>query len=61
MGDNGAILQGYSRSVVAISDRHELYLLVKPETDFDCIFKAWDTDAQEFIRISGWLYSVEDK
>ena len=34
-------------------------LLVKPGTDFDTRFKAWDRDEQEFIRVNGWLFTIE--
>ena len=58
MSDNVAVLDGCTREVVATSDNGELYLLVKPGTDFDSTFRAWDTDNQEFIRVNGWLYSI---
>ena len=58
MTDNIAVLDGYTLEAVATSDNGELYLLVRPGTDFDSTFKAWDTDNQEFIRVNGWLYSI---
>jgi hypothetical protein len=60
MTDNTAVLDGYTREVVASGGMHELYLLVRPDTDFNSRFLAWDTDEQEFVRVSGWLFSVED-
>ena len=60
MTDNVAVLDGFTREVIADSDRHTLYLLVKPDTDFDDRFRAWDTDEQEFIFVNGWLFSVDD-
>lgn len=57
MSDNVAVLQGYTVEVEANSDRHDLFLLVRPGTNFDDTFKAWDTDEQEFIRVNGWLFS----
>jgi hypothetical protein len=54
-----AIKAGYTRAVLAESDAVTLELLVKPETDFDDRFKAWDVDGQEFIRVNGWLFTVE--
>lgn len=59
MTDNVAVLAGFTQEVVATSDVYEFYLLVKPDTDYDSAFKAWDMDAQEFIRVNGWLFSVE--
>ena len=59
MSDNVAVLDGYKVEVVATCSEHDLYLLVKPDTDFESTFKAWDTDNQEFIRVNGWLYSID--
>ena len=58
MTDHIATVKGYTREVTAVSADNELYLLVKPDTDFDATFRAWDTDNQEFIRVNGWLYSI---
>lgn len=58
MSDNAAILDGYTREVIASCIEHDLYLLVKPDADLSGTFKAWDTDNQEFIRVNGWLYSI---
>jgi hypothetical protein len=57
--DNVAVLDGFTESVIATSSGCELFLLVRPGTDFDDCFKAWDTDGQEFIRVNGWLFTVE--
>lgn len=61
MSDNVAVLDGYTQQVVADCGEHELFLLVKPGTDFDSTFRAWDTDSQEFIRVNGWLYSINNE
>jgi hypothetical protein len=60
MTDNTAILDGFTREVIASNEQMDLYLLVKPETDFDDCFKAWDMDEQEYVRVNGWLFTVED-
>jgi hypothetical protein len=60
MSDNAAVLQGFTREVVASNAAMDLFLLVKPDTDFDDTFRAWDTDGQEFVNVNGWLFSVED-
>ena len=60
MSDNVAILDGFTREVVASNDEMDLYLLVKPDAELDGAFKAWDTDNQEFIRVNGWLFSIEN-
>jgi len=58
--DNVAVLDGYTVEVVADNGRGlGLNLLVRPGTDYDDAFKAWDTDGQEFIRINGWLWTFE--
>jgi len=59
MTDNVAILQGYTEEVYAESLEHGLNLLIKPDTDLDDCFKAWDTDGQEFVRINGWMFTIE--
>jgi hypothetical protein len=59
MTDNIAMLDGYTQEVCAFASDVELYLLVKPDTDFDGRFKAWDTDEQEFLLVSGWLFTIE--
>lgn len=60
MTDNIAVLEGFTREVVATSQVVDLFLLVKPDTDFDDVFKAWDMDEQEFIRVNGWLFRFDD-
>lgn len=60
MTDSIATLHGFTREVVADCDQYTLFLLVKPETEFDDRFKAWDMDGQEFIMVNGWLFTVED-
>ena len=60
MSDNIATLDGYTQEVHAFAGEGlELYLLVRPGTDFDTYFQAWDMDAQEFILVSGWMFNVE--
>ena len=59
MTDNIAVLQGFTEPVLAENSAYSLFLLVKPDTDFDSTFKAWDTDEQEFITVNGWLFVVE--
>ena len=60
MSDNIAVLDGYTQEVHAFAGEGlELYLLVKPDTDFDGHFRAWDMDAQEFITVTGWMFNIE--
>jgi hypothetical protein len=46
MTDNVAILRGFTRYVLADSDQVSLHLLIKPDTDLDSTFRAYDTDEQ---------------
>lgn len=59
MSDNVAILEGFTKEIVASNNEMDLYLLVKPDADLGDTFKAWDTDNQEFLRVNGWLFSIE--
>ncbi len=59
MTDNVAVLQGFTKEVTAENHAFYLHLLVKPETDFDGRFRAWDCDEQEFITVNGWLFIIE--
>lgn len=59
MSDNVAVLDVYTEEYMACCEAHDLFIMVKPGTDFDSAFKAWDSDAQEFIRINGWLWTFE--
>ncbi len=60
MTDNVAVLEGYTKEVVAESFEHTLYLLVKPDTDFGERFMAWDTDEQEWVYVNGWNFVITD-
>lgn len=59
MTDNVAVLDGYTEEVEMSNGQGlDLFLLVKPGTDLDDTFSAWDTDCQEFIRVNGWLFTT---
>ena len=60
MTDNVAVLQGYTKEVMAYGGGIDLFLLIKPETDIDGVFTAWDSDMQEFINVNGWLFIIEE-
>lgn len=59
MSDNGAVLAGYTQEISATSGHVDLCLLIKPDTDLDDTFKAWDMCEQEYIRVNGWLFTFE--
>ncbi|PSH64673.1 hypothetical protein [Phyllobacterium sophorae] len=59
MTDNVAVLDGFTKEVMAFSDMVELHLLIKPDADLDDRFKAWDCDEQEYLQVNGWLFTFE--
>ena len=60
MSDNTATLEGYTLEIHARADNGtELFLLIKPNTNVDGTFHAWDMDAQEFITVNGWLFVIK--
>ena len=56
----GSQYQGFTRHVIADSDMVTLELMIRPDTDLDSTYEAWDCDALELIRVNGWLFSVEE-
>lgn len=61
MSDNTAILNGYTREIIADSGMdYMLHLFVKPDADLDGSFKAYDADECEWVRVSGWNFTIED-
>lgn len=60
MTDNVAVLEGYTREIMGEYKGMSLFLLVKPDTQLDQRFKAWNMDMQEFIHVNGWLTSFDD-
>lgn len=59
MIDSAAIQQGYTDKVSAFADSFEMVLPVKPDTDLDGRFRAWDMDEQEFITVNGWMFEFD--
>ena len=57
--DNGAALAGYTEQYLASCAGFDLHISVRPDTDLDGRFRAFDHDAQEFIAVNGWLFSFE--
>lgn len=57
MTDNVAVLHGFTREITMHGDFHTLFLLVRPDVDFDDTFRAWDMDQQEWLNVNGWMYS----
>ena len=61
MSNERAIKAGFTVSILASSDEHDLTLLIRPDTDTEDRFKAWCCDEQEFLNINGWMFDVEVK
>lgn len=59
MTDNVAVLDGYTEQYMANAPMFDMFIFVKPGTDFDSSFKAWNSDMQEYITIHGWLWDFE--
>jgi hypothetical protein len=59
MTDNVAVLQGFTKEIVGEGAPCSLFLLVRPDTDLDSQFRAWDMDEQAFITVNGWLYRFD--
>ena len=56
---NTAMLNRHTQPVTMSNAWHELNLLVKPGTDLDQRFQAWDVDGEDWIYVNGWLFNVE--
>jgi hypothetical protein len=50
---------GYTEKVFASGGCYDLELLVKPDTDLDGLFFAFDTVANELLQIHGWNFIIE--
>lgn len=57
--DNGAHMAGYIEQYLASFDNCDLHISIKPGTDTDDTFEAFDHDEQEMIRINGWTCVLE--
>jgi hypothetical protein len=60
MTDNVAVLDGYTKELFGTSDGPDLNILVRPDSDLDGSFVAWDMDGQEYIVVNGWLFAFEE-
>lgn len=54
-----AMAKGYTHHVSAESDEYTLDLLVKPDADMDGSFRAFDLGECEWLKVNGWLFSIE--
>lgn len=51
--------RGYTQAIMASGGCYDLELLIKPDTDLDDRFTAFDVDNGEYLAINGWLFSFE--
>lgn len=58
--DNAAVMQGFTKPIMVDCDIASFAALVKPDTDFDGSFKAFNTDDQEWLTVNGWLCLIEE-
>ena len=52
-----AIDFGFTESHTAEADDITLYLLIRPDTDLDSRYRAFDTETGEYIRVNGWMFT----
>lgn len=57
--ENEARMNGYTEEYLADCDMASCQILVRPGTDLDSTFKAYDADNCEMLRINGWLWTFE--
>ena len=57
MGDNTAVLEGYTKEIVGHGIARDIFLLIKPNTDLDGDFRAYDTDKQDFVMVHGYQWN----
>lgn len=48
---------GFTRAVYLEGDYGGFAALIEPDADLDDRFRAFDTDNQEWVDVSGWLLS----
>ena len=60
MSDNTAILAGFTREVMFHGLGCERHLFIPPAADVSDCFAAYDADECRFVKIAGWLGTVQD-
>lgn len=58
--DNAAVMRGYTKAVYIEGGCNGFAALIKPDTDLDDRFRAFDTDNQEWLNVNGWNCLIED-
>ena len=50
----------YTEELEAYCPECDMLIRVKPGTDLDGTFKAWDVETEEFVTINGWMWKFEE-
>jgi hypothetical protein len=53
MTDNVAVLAGFTREIMIETRDQTIFALVRPDTKFAGRYRAFDTDAQDYVTIDG--------
>ena len=51
---------GYTRYIIAEHGADDLYLYVKPNTDFDTVFAAICADTGDVLKVKGYDCTIRD-
>ncbi|WP_068090919.1 hypothetical protein [Novosphingobium rosa] len=60
MTKDQAIAAGYTQPVFATTGTLDLELLIRPGTDYDSAFGAYDLNEGEMLKVNGWNFDFED-
>ena len=53
MTDNVATRDGCIKDILIETKDRVIFALVRPGTNFCGLYRAWDTDTQEYVKIEG--------
>jgi hypothetical protein len=53
MTDNVATLDGFTKEILIETKDQVIFAMIKPDTKFTGKYLAWDTDAQDYVKIEG--------
>jgi len=57
--ETAAHCEGFTERYEADCAAFNLTILIRPGTDLDDTFTAFDPECCEYVRISGWLWTLE--
>jgi len=50
---------GFTRRIFASGGCYDLDLMIKPDSELDGTFPAFDLDSGEKLHVNGWLFEIE--